>query len=166
MKNLLLIIGMALLTGNCQPAKTEISREPLDPNSAYEITKSFLEPVDKVYSSFIDSAMLKRIWNLSSITVDARPEGKTMAVMTINNEDWSFNLTYQEVVKNEKLRWITRFDNISDKEIMTTIWFQKTKTGTNIILRQENFKDPSERDENKKAWESALILLEALISWH
>jgi uncharacterized protein YndB with AHSA1/START domain len=166
MKNLLLIIGIALMAANCQPSKTEISRDPIDTNTAYEITKSFLEPVDKVYSSFIDSAMLKRIWNLSSITVDARPEEKTLAVMTVNNVDWSFNMTYKEVVTNEKLRWLTRFDNISDKEIMTTIWFQKTKTGTNIILRQENFSDPAERDENKKAWESALTLMEALISWH
>ncbi len=136
-----------------------------DSNTAYEISKMITVPPEKLFAVFLNSNDLRKILGVSSITVDARPGGQAIAKYQNGDSNLDFTLTFKEIIPNKKLRWIVHFDQSPGKEIMTTLTFEKIKDGTNIIVRQENFTTPQERDENKKTWEETLIKLDALTNW-
>jgi len=84
--------------------------DSIDDKTAYELTHSFPIPQSVLFRAFIDAATLKQIWGVSSITVDARPNGQTRAKLTVADENWDFTIIYQEVVPPDKLRWVVHFD--------------------------------------------------------
>src|SRR5262249_16305441 len=129
----------------------EKSMDTLNTDTAYELSKEFNASPEVVFKSFIDEETLKKIWGVSEIKIDARPEGKARAKLQISNENWDFTITYKEVVPNEKLRWIVQFDRFPSKETRTTILLTKIPEGTKLIFRQENFETSQERDENREA---------------
>ncbi|MGH8014636.1 MAG: SRPBCC family protein [Candidatus Zixiibacteriota bacterium] len=128
---------------------------PIDTNSAYELARVFPVTPEILYNSIIDSTILKQIWGVQSISVDARPEGKARAVYRIGEQNWDFTITYKEVAPYEKLRWIVNFDNYPTKETRVAILFNRISTGTELRLRMENFESIQERDGNRQAWEAA-----------
>ena len=138
----------------------------IDHNTAYEISREFRVSEEVLFGSFINEAILKTLWGVSSITVDARPGGKARATLEIDDEDWSFTLTYQEVVPNSRLRWNIHFDRFPTKEIRVTLFFETTPNAAKVTVRMENFETSQERDGNKAAWESALDRLEVLLGEH
>ena len=79
----------------------------IDWNTAYEISKTYTVSQDKVFNAITDSTVLKKIWGVQSISVDARVGGKANAVYVEGGQDWSFTITYTEIVQNEKLKWPT-----------------------------------------------------------
>ena len=167
MKNSLFIITcMVFLSCNTKNAQVETTSETLISDTAYEISRYIPEPQEIIYNAFIDPDGLQKIWGLTRITLDPRPGEKSFAKMQFGNTIIDFTLTFKEMIPNEKLSWVVQFDSLPGKEISTSILFRKAKGGTDLILRQENFTDQPERDENKKAWEAALMRLEGLISWH
>jgi uncharacterized protein YndB with AHSA1/START domain len=135
-----------------------------DNNTAYELSKVFSVAPDKLFNAFLSEPTLKKIWGVSSISIDARAKGKARAKLQIGNENWDFTITYIEVVPNEKLRWTVRFDRFPNKAIMVTLSFRKTTGGTALTVRQENFDNSQERDSNRAAWEGALKTLDSLVS--
>ena len=137
--------------------------DTINDNTAYELSKVFPVTQDKLFNAFLSEAMLKKIWGVSSISIDARAGGKARAKLQIDNENWDFTITYTEVVLNEKLRWSVRFDRFPNKEIRVTLWFRNTTGGTELTLRQENFENSQERDGNRAAWEGALKILGSLV---
>lgn len=159
------ILLNCLLLFSCKSKSDTSMMDPIDPNSAYEFSKDLVVPAEKLYSSFLDPLTLKDIWGVSSITIDPRPEGKAIAKFKIDNQTRDFTLTYKELIPYEKLKWVVHFDSFPEKEIYTTIWFKKIKTGTTVTIRQENFSTPEERDENRKAWDFSIDMLHALTSW-
>lgn len=134
-----------------------------DNNNAYELSRAFPVPEETLFKTFIDEAILKEIWGVSSINVDARPGGQARALLEIDGESWDFTLSYKEVVPGEKLRWIVHFDRFPTKEIRVTLLFKPTIDGTEVTIRMENFETSEERDANKHAWEAGLTKLEELI---
>ena len=143
--------------------KEENAMSLLDVNTAYEISKTFPVSPDKVYSALTDSSVLKKIWGVQSINVDAKVGGKTNAIYVEGNQDWSFTITYLEVVPNEKLKWLTHFKSFPSKETRVTLLFKKAEAGTELIIRMENFESKEERDANKGAWETGLKTLEGIL---
>ena len=136
----------------------------IDPNTAYEIAKTFSVTKDQLFAALIDSAVLKKIWGVQSITVDARVNGKAQATYIEEGQDWSFTITYKEIIPNEKLRWITHFKSFPSKETRVTLLFKKLEESkTNLLVRMENFDNAEERDANKKAWEKGLEILEETV---
>ena len=107
---------------------------------------------------------MKKIWGVSAIKIDPRPEGKARAKLQIGNEKWDFTITYKEVVPNEELRWIVHFDRFPSKETRTTLLLTKVSEGTRLVFRQENFQTSQERDENRQAMTEALKTLDGLLS--
>ena len=135
----------------------------IDHNTAYELSKVFPVTQEKLFNAFIDETTLKKIWGVSSITIDARPGGHARAALEFDNENWDFTITYKEVIPNEKLKWIVHFDRFPGKEILATLWFRKTTGGSEVTVRQENFETSQERDANRQAWERTLQTLEDLL---
>ncbi|MGH2362204.1 MAG: SRPBCC family protein [bacterium] len=132
-------------------------------NTSYELSRVFQVTPATLFNAFIDAGTLKHIWGISSISVDARPSGQTRAEMSLDNENWNFTITYQEVIPHEKLRWIVHFDRFPSKETRVTLLFKATAGGAEVTVRMENFETPEERDGNKQAWEGALKKLERLL---
>ena len=137
--------------------------ETIDSNTAYEISRLFQVPQRALFNAFVDEAILRKIWGVSSITVDARPGGQARARLQIEDENWDFTVTYEEVSSPEKLRWAVHFDRFPHKEIRVTLWFNATADGAEVTIRMENFETTEERDANRQAWEAGLTTLEALI---
>ena len=135
----------------------------LHKDTAYEISKVFLATEEELFNAFISEPLLKKIWGVSSITIDARPNGQARAKLAFANENWDFTIIYKEVVPNEKLSWIVHFDRFPSKETWVTLLFKKTTNGTELIFRQENFENSQERDDNRQANEMALETLEGLV---
>jgi uncharacterized protein YndB with AHSA1/START domain len=132
-------------------------------DTSYELTRFFQASIEKLFKAFINESVLKKIWGVSEITIDARPGGKANAKLEINGQDWNFVITYREVQPYERLKWAVHFEKFPSKETRVTLLFKKTGSGTEFTLRQENFETPQERDENRKAWVNALNILEGLM---
>jgi uncharacterized protein YndB with AHSA1/START domain len=85
--------------------KDTTTTDRINDNTAYELSRVFPVTLETLFNGFINEAILKNIWGVSSITVDARPNGQARTQLEIDGENWDFTLTYQEVIQNEKLRW-------------------------------------------------------------
>jgi uncharacterized protein YndB with AHSA1/START domain len=136
----------------------------LDNNTAYEISKVFPATQEQLFNAFTDGATLKKIWGVQSINVDPRVGGITNARYVVGKQNWSFTITYLEIVSNQKLRWITHFESFPSKETRVTLLFKKADRGVELVVRMENFETLQERDNNKQAWERALKTLEGLLA--
>jgi uncharacterized protein YndB with AHSA1/START domain len=133
------------------------------PDTSYELSQTFRVSQEALFNSFLDPAILKTIWGVSRITVDARPKDQARAHMIIADENWDFTITYQEVIPNEKLRWIVHFDRFPSKEIHAVLWFTKITDGAKLTVQMDNFESIQERDANRSAWQGALRTLGGLI---
>ena len=136
---------------------------PTDSKFGYELSETCPVSEERLFRALIDANILKKIWGVQQITVDARVGGKTNAVYVAEGQDWSFTITYTEVAPNHTLRWTTRFKNFPTKEIRVTALLKKADKGTKLIIRMENFETAEERDANKQAWEQGLSSLADLL---
>jgi uncharacterized protein YndB with AHSA1/START domain len=157
--------GAFLLMNACidQTSERPHSISSADDTTSYTIKKTLAVSPDKVYNTYIDPQSLKQIWGVDSISVDARPEGQTRAMLNVNEQNWDFTLTYKEVIPNQKLKWVAEFDEHPRSEILTTVVFNSIKEGTEISFSQENFKTKKERDENRTANNETLNKLTSLL---
>ena len=130
---------------------------------AYELSRAYPVSQDALFNSLIDADVLKCIWGLSGITVNARPNGQAQAKLTIDDESWDFVITYREVIPSEKLQWIVHFDRFPAKETRATLLFKQAPGGAEVTVAMSNFETMQERDANKAAWERALTKLAGLL---
>ena len=130
-----------------------------DGKTAYELSQTFPVSQERLFSALTDSTVLKKIWGVQQITVDARVGGRADAVYIEGGQDWSFTITYIEVVPNKRLSWITHFKSFPTKETRVTVLFNKADKGAELIVRMENFETAEEREANKQAWQRGLATL-------
>jgi uncharacterized protein YndB with AHSA1/START domain len=167
MKTVVPVIGVSILflANSCidQNADRNHAGSSVEDTTSYTITKTVALSPDKVYDTYLDPRSLKQIWGVDSISIDARPEGQTRAMLRINEQNWDFTLTYKEVIPNQKLKWIAQYDKHPKIEILTTVVFNSVKEGTEITFSQENFKTKAERDQNRNANGESLDKLSSLL---
>ena len=130
----------------------------------YELSRTYPVSRDVLFRALTDATVLKRVWGVQRIAVDARAGGKTEAEYRAQGQDWSFTLTYSEVVPNERLKWVTHFKSFPTKETKVTVVLTAVETGTELTVRMENFETPSERDANRQAWEQGLTTLATILT--
>ena len=130
---------------------------------AYEVSRTYPVSPERLFRALTDSTVLKKIWGVQAITVDARVGGKADAVYVEGGQDWSFTMTYTVVRPNEELKWITHFKSFPTKETRVTLRFLKADRGTELVVRMENFETVEERDANRIAWERGLATLAAIV---
>ena len=125
----------------------------------YEISRIFPVRPERLYAALTDAAVLKRIWGVQEITVDARVGGTTSAVYVEGGQDWSFTITYTDVVRDRRLAWVTHFKSFPTKESRVRVLLNEAATGTDLTIRMENLETAEERDANRQAWERGLDTL-------
>ena len=136
----------------------------IDSSTGYELSHTYAVPPERLFRALTDAAVLKRIWGVQEITVDARVGGKTNAVFVTDGQDWSFTITYTDIVPNQSLSWITHFSAFPTKETRVTLTLAKADQGTELIIRMENFETTDERDANREAWLAGLAALEDILT--
>ena len=130
----------------------------------YELSRSYPVSRQALFRALTDAAVLKQVWGVQRITVDARPGGKTDAEYITDGQDWSLTLTYNDVVPNERLRWVTRFKSFPSKETKVSLFFKEAAPGAELTVRMENFETAEERDANRQAWEHGLTVLAGILA--
>ena len=135
-----------------------------DGKFAYEISRSIPVPPERLYAALTDATVLKKIWGVQEISVDARVGGTTRAVYVEAGQDWSFTITYTDVVPNRRLAWVTHFKSFPTKESRVRLLLQDAATGTDLTIRMENLETAEERDANRQAWERGLATLADLLT--
>src|SRR5262245_9156337 len=106
-----------------------------DSNIGYELTKKYPVSPQRLFDALIDATVLKRIWGVQQITVDARVGGKAEALYVVGGQDWSFTITYAELVPNHTLRWIAHFKSFPTKETRVSVLLKEVDKGTELTLR-------------------------------
>lgn len=134
-----------------------------DNTLGYELSEIYPVPPGRVFSALTDATVLKRIWGVQEITVDARVGGKAIALYVIEGQDWSFTLTYTEVVPDRSLRWVTHFKSFPTKETRVAALLEEVDGATELTIQMENFESPEERDANKQAWRTGLATLATIL---
>ena len=132
------------------------------PNSGieYELSRAYSAPPDVLFNALTNAAVLKRIWGVQAIDVDARVGGQAVATFVVDGQDWSFTITYEELALDKgRLRWVARFKNFPSKETRVLVLLEQASQGTLLNLRMENFESTEERDANRGAWERGLGVL-------
>jgi uncharacterized protein YndB with AHSA1/START domain len=137
--------------------------ETIDQTRTYELSHAYPVSQTTLFNAFLNAAVLKDIWGVSSITVDATLGGLARAKLTVDGVNWDFTLTYQELIRPDKLRWIVHFDHFPSKEARATLSFLATAAGSAVTVRMENFETSEDRDANRQAWEAGLKKLEAIL---
>jgi len=130
-----------------------------DTGFGYEIRQDFPVSRERLYRALTDAASLKRIWGVQQISVDARVGGTTHAVYIADGQDWSFTLTYTEVLPNQSLKWTTRFKSFPTKATRVAIGLSDADGGAELTIQMSNFESAEERDANRRAWEHGLSVL-------
>jgi uncharacterized protein YndB with AHSA1/START domain len=144
-------------------AEWENTMDTIHPELAYELSATYPVPRERVFKALTDAAVLKQIWGVQQITVDARVGGTTRAAFVDGDQDWSFTLTYTEVVPNQSLKWLVHFKSFPTKETRVTVLLEEAVPGTQLTIRMENFETTAERDANRQAWQRGLGRLMAII---
>lgn len=135
-----------------------------DSTFAYELSQSYPVSRERLFQALIDATVLKQIWGVQQITVDARVGAVTNAIYVDGGQDWSFTITYTEVVPNRLLRWTTHFKSFPTKETQVTLLVEDVDNGAELTVRMENFETASERDANRQAWQRGLAILADILT--
>jgi uncharacterized protein YndB with AHSA1/START domain len=134
-----------------------------DGNLACELSEIYPVSRENLFDALTDASVLKKIWGVQQITVDARVGGRTSAIYVDGGQDWSFTITYTEVVPNHALKWLTHFKSFPTKETRVTVSLKDAHGGTELTIRMENFETAEERDANKQAWQRGLASLAGIV---
>ena len=130
-----------------------------DSGIGYELSATYPVSRETLFQAMTDAAVLKEIWGVQQIDVDARVGGRTTAIFLAGGQDWSFTITYSVVVPNQRLEWTTHFKAFPTKETRVTVTFVALESGTALVIRMGNFETADERDANREAWRAGLATL-------
>jgi len=137
----------------------------MDTGIAYELSRTYSASPEALFNALTNAAVLKRIWGVQEIDVDARVGGHAVATYIVEGQDWSFTITYTELALDEgKLGWVARFKNFPAKETRVSVRLKQTDKGTVLTLRMENFESTEECDANRQAWERGLATLADVVA--
>src|SRR5262249_28902793 len=130
---------------------------PTNTGIEYQLSRTYSASPEALFNALTNSVVLKRIWGVQQIDVDARAGGQAVATYVVEGEDWSFTITYAELsLDTGRLRWVTRFKHFPSKETRVTVLLRRSDQRTEetvLTLRMENFESTEERDANRQAWE-------------
>jgi uncharacterized protein YndB with AHSA1/START domain len=136
----------------------EAAMAAIDSGIGYELSETYPVSRERLFLALTDAAILKEIWGVQQIDVDARVGGRTTAIFLADG-DWSFTITYSEIVPNQRLEWTTRFKAFPTKATRVTVTIEEVERGSTLVIRMGNFETADERDANREAWRAGLASL-------
>jgi uncharacterized protein YndB with AHSA1/START domain len=144
----------AVLDGYCR------RMSPTASGIGYELSRTFSASPDALFDALTSATVLKCMWGVQEIDVDARVGGRAVAVYVADGQDWSFTITYNELARDKgRLSWVARFKSFPSKETRVAVQLTPVNGGTALTLRMENFESAEECNANRQAWERGLAIL-------
>lgn len=133
---------------------------PSDSGISYELSGRFSVSPEVLFDALTSAMVLKRIWGVQEIDLDARVGGQAIANYVVDGQDWSFTLTYTELARDKgRLGWVARFKSFPSKETRVSVRLAQVDGGTALTLRMENFESIDECNADRQAWERGLTIL-------
>src|SRR5436190_24359051 len=105
----------------------------IDSGIGYELSETYPVPAERLFQALTDAAVLKRIWGVQQIEVDARVGGQTRAVFLADGQDWSFTITYSDIVPNRRLQRTTHFNAVPTKATRVTVTIDEVERGSRPV---------------------------------
>ena len=126
---------------------------------------------ERLYRAFIDPDAMVKWLPPNGFTgkvhdMDARVGGKYKMSFTnfSSGKSHSFGGEYLELVPNERLRYVDRFDNPGlPGEMTVTVTLKKVLVGTEIKIVQEGIPDAIPAEACHLGWQESLALLTLLV---
>ena len=126
---------------------------------------------ERLYRAFIDPDAMAKWLPPNGFTgkvhdMDARVGGKYKMSFTnfSSGKSHSFGGEYLELVPNERLRYVDRFDNPGlPGEMTVTVTLKKVLVGTEIKIVQEGIPDAIPAEACHLGWQESLALLTLLV---
>ena len=148
----------AVLDGYCR------RMSPTASGIGYELSRTFSASPDALFDALTSATVLKCMWGVQEIDVDARVGGRAVAVYVADGQDWSFTITYNELARDKgRLSWVARFNSLPSKETRVSVQLVRINEGTALTLSMENFESPEECNANRRAGERGLAMLADLV---
>lgn len=128
-------------------------------------------PAERVYRAFLDADAKAKWLPPNGFTgkvhhLDARVGGGYRMSFTnfSTGQSHSFGGTYVELVPNERIRYIDRFDD-SDLpgEMTVTVTLKTVSCGTELHVQQEGIPDVIPVEQCYLGWQESLVLLGKLV---
>ena len=95
---------------------------PTDTGIGYELSRTFSASPEALFDALTSAMVLKRIWGVQELDVDARVGGRAIAIYVVDGQDWSFTLTYAELARDKGwLGWVARFKSFPSKETRVSV---------------------------------------------
>ena len=130
----------------------------------YELVRYYPVSPATLFDAFLSENILKQLWGVRSIQINAEVGKESAARMQTGDEYWDFRLKYETIDPARKLQWLVYFDRFPDKEFQVSLDFKPVDDGVELTVCQQNFDNTQERDNNKNAWGQALEKLLTLIN--
>ena len=139
--------------------------------STVQFQRVLRTPPERLYRAFIDpDAMVKWLppngFTAKVHNIDARVGGSYKMSFTnfSSGKSHSFGGEYLELVPNERLRYVDRFDNPGlPGEMTVTVNLKKVSVGTEIKIVQEGIPDAIPAEACHLGWQESLALLTLLV---
>ena len=139
--------------------------------STVQFQRVLRTPPERLYRAFIDpDAMVKWLppngFTAKVHNIDARVGGSYKMSFTnfSSGKSHSFGGEYLELVPNERLRYVDRFDDPGlPGEMTVTVNLKKVSVGTEIKIVQEGIPDAIPAEACHLGWQESLALLTLLV---
>lgn len=131
----------------------------------------FRAPPERIYRAFLDADALVKWLPPNGFTgkvhaMEAKVGGGYRMSFTnfTTGNSHSFSAKYVELVLNERLRYVSQFDNPGlPGEMPTTITLRKVVCGTELIAVQEGIPEVIPAEACHLGWQESLALLAGLV---
>jgi uncharacterized protein YndB with AHSA1/START domain len=140
-------------------------------NQSVELHRVFTCSPDKIYKAFLDPEALSKFLPPNGFTgkvhaLDATVGGSyTMSFTNLGTgASHSFGGVYTELVKNERIVHVDKFDGVNMKgEMKTTVTIKKVSVGSEVTVTQEGLPRNIPVEACYVGWQQSLDLLALLV---
>jgi uncharacterized protein YndB with AHSA1/START domain len=139
--------------------------------STIRLHRVLTAPPDRVYRAFLDADAMAKWLPPNGFTgkvysLDAKVGGSYRMSFTnfSSGNSHSFGGEYLELVPNERIRYVDRFDDPNlPGEMQVTVTLRQTPFGTELNVVQEGVPDAIPAEACYLGWQESLILLAKLV---
>jgi predicted enzyme related to lactoylglutathione lyase/uncharacterized protein YndB with AHSA1/START domain len=145
-----------------------------DPDTTLELSRDFKSGRERVFSAFLDAAVLQAIWSneaykIVEMTVDPRVGGGWKLAMRDEASGSIGHCTarFAEIEKPSRIVWFTKWLDgplAAAPEARVTLEFIALEAGTRLKLTHEFFPDRQTRDHHGQGWGSGLDRLARVLA--
>jgi uncharacterized protein YndB with AHSA1/START domain len=140
-------------------------------NRSVTVHRVFISIPDKIYKAFLDPDALSKFLPPNGFTgkvhsLDAKVGGSYKMSFTNlgTGASHSFGGIYMELVKNEKIVIVDKFDDVNLKgEMKTTVTITKVSVGAEVTITQEGLPQEIPVEACYLGWQQSLDLLALLV---